>query len=289
MHNPLKSDLALEEQIWLDKLNRMGMEPFQAHILGFLQRGFAESTRIAFWQALERYLFVVSLADIAPNAYIYLLEFRTRGFDSVFDPSNSDVSADKLIRALTERTHTIVKESHFLKHVRSRFKSDGFYKWQGIRYFLYEYNLDLQNRSKTRRRKIFWPEFSEDRADFVSVEHIYPQQARDKYWTTRFAGLGQKQRSALRSSLGNLLPLSKPKNASLSNRPFPAKIEGKDDPIGYRYGCYAENEVAKSKDWTPREILNRGLIMLDFMERRWGLALGNEAQKKSMLGLDFMK
>ena len=59
--------------------------------------------------------------------------------------------------------------------------------------------------------------------------------------------------------------------------------------MGYRYGCYAENEVAKATDWTTQEILKRGIKMLGFMEKRWGLELGDDSQKKLMLGLDFMK
>jgi hypothetical protein len=174
--------------------------------------------------------------------------------------------------------------------VNDRFRSDGFYNWSGLRYFLFEYNLALQRRSKTDRPKIFWPEFTERREDYVSVEHIYPQQARDRYWTSHFKGLSQKQRSALRTSLGNLLPLSKPKNSSLSNKPFPEKLDGRGDPVvGYRYGCYAENEVASCTEWTPREILRRGLKLLSFMEKRWTLDIGDEKQKKLMLGLDFVK
>jgi hypothetical protein len=174
--------------------------------------------------------------------------------------------------------------------VHDHFSSDGFYNWSGIRYFLFEYNLDLQSRSKTDRPKIFRPEFTERRQDYVSVEHIYPQYARDRYWTSRLEGFSQKQRSTLRNSLGNLLPLSKPKNSSLSNKPFPEKVNGKGDPVvGYRYGCYAENEVASYPEWTPKEILHRGLKMLSFMEKRWDLPLGDEKQKKRILGLDFLK
>jgi hypothetical protein len=59
--------------------------------------------------------------------------------------------------------------------------------------------------------------------------------------------------------------------------------------VGYRYGRYAENEVASYPEWTPKEILHRGLKMLSFMEKRWDLRLGDEKQKKRMFGLDFMK
>ena len=67
-------------------------------------------------------------------------------------------------------------------------------------------------------------------------------------------------------------------------------MDGKGDPVvGYRYGCYAENEVAKVTDWTRQAILERGVTMLDFMEKRWGLELGDDHQRKLMLGLDFLR
>jgi hypothetical protein len=47
--------------------------------------------------------------------------------------------------------------------------------------------------------------------------------------------------------------------------------------------------VASCSEWTPREILRRGLKLLSCMEKRWGLDLGDEKQKKRMLGLDFVK
>jgi hypothetical protein len=182
-----------------------------------------------------------------------------------------------------------LKKDNFVRDIILRFRGDGFYNWDGIRYFLFEYNLDLQMRSKTARPKIFWPEFTEDRKDYITVEHIYPRQARHTYWTSRFKGLTKKQRIALRNSLGNLLPLSKPKNSSLSNNPFPDKVDGNTDSVvGYRYGSYAENEVSKHKEWTPALILQRGLLMLDFLEQRWNIQLGSEKDKKKMLGLDFM-
>jgi len=93
----------------------------------------------------------------------------------------------------------------------------------------------------------------------------------------------------LRNSLGNLVPLSQPKNASLSNRPFPDKVEGKKDSIvGFRYGCYAENEVSKESEWTPGRIKRRGLKLLEFMEKRWSINLGTASDKVEMLNLDFL-
>jgi Protein of unknown function (DUF1524) len=274
---------------WLDKLDRIGMDPFLPLILVFLQKEPADSRRLAFLKAVERHLFLISLTDrYYGQPYIFVRDRMVLPF--AIELSTGKLSGDKVIRSIIESTTSILKLPHFMRDVQARLRSEGFYNWNGIRYFLFEYNLDLQSRSKTDRPKIFWPEFIERRDDYVSVEHIYPQRARDRYWTSRFEGLSQKQRSALRNSLGNLLPLSKPKNSNLSNKPFAEKVDGKGDPVvGYRYGCYAENEVASYTEWAPREILHRGLKLLSFMERRWTLDIGDEKQKKRMLGLDFVK
>jgi hypothetical protein len=198
-------------------------------------------------------------------------------------------SAEKITKWFYDKIEELLKITDFVQDIILRFRANGFYQWNALRYFLFEYNLDFQMHSKTARPKISWPEFTEDRLDYITVEHIFPKQARNKYWTSRFKGLTQKQRRALRNSLGNLLPLSKPKNSSLSNNPFPDKVDGKKcSVVGYRYGSYAENEVSKEKEWTPMHILQRGLLMLNFMERRWGIQFGSEKDKKKMLGLDFM-
>lgn len=286
MCNPLASDLSPDTQMWLDKLNRIGMDQFQPLVLVFLQCVSAESKRIAFLQAVERYLFIYSLYYYGYR-YPYFLD-GSKTLQLAIDLDNNKLTGEKVTRAISDITSASLKHPHFIKELRDRFKSESFYDWTGIRYFLFEYNLDLQSRSKTERRKIFWPEFTEQKIDFVSVEHIYPQQARHPYWKTHFDGLAQKQRTALRNSLGNLLPLSKPKNSSLSNKPFPEKVGKGDSVVGYRYGCYAENEVAKVTDWTPEEILKRGLKVLSFMEKRWELELGDDKSKKIMLGLDFL-
>jgi uncharacterized protein with ParB-like and HNH nuclease domain len=288
MWNPIGSDLDRDTQMWLDKLNRLGMAQFQPLVLVFLQNVDQESKRVSFLQAIERHLFVMSLIDRLYDPYP--LELDPRSLQLAVDLNTKMKSAEKTTKAIAEATASLLKRKEFLRNVISKFRHEGFYEWGGIRYFLFEYNLDLQARSKTNRPKIFWPEFSERKEDFVSVEHIFPQQARHAYWNKHFNDFSLKQRTTFCNSLGNLLPLSKPKNSSLSNKPFPDKVDGKSDPaIGYRYGCYAENEVAKCTDWTPAEILNRGVKLLEFMEKRWGMEIGDDEQKRTMLGLDFVK
>lgn len=285
--NPFDSDLSNEVKLWLDKLNRLGMNHFLPLVLAFFQSVTDEKKRVLFLQTIERHQFIISLT----NRYFglpYPFEVEPQVFKWAISFKEGRTTAEKFKKQLSDFTENMLKERNFMHDLTLRFRGDGFYNWDGIRYFLFEYNLDMQMRSKTARPKIFWPEFTEDRKDYITVEHIYPRQARHTYWTSRFKGLTQKQRIVLRNSLGNLLPLSKPKNSSLSNNPFPDKVDGKTHPVvGYRYGSYAENEVSKQKEWTPLHILQRGLSMLDFMEQRWDIQLGSETNKKKMLGLDF--
>jgi len=288
MWNPSDSGYELDTQIWLDKLNRLEMQICAPLILVFLQQIADEKKRVLFLQALERHLFVSSLLARYYSPYAYSLNLKT--LQMAIDLRGKKSSAEKITKLISDATSELLKDKDFLRNVAAKFRQEGFYAWPGVRYFLFEYNLDLQTKSKTDRPKIFWPEFQEQKQDFVSIEHVYPQRALHKYWTTRFDGLTQKQRTALRNSLGNLLPLSKPKNSSLSNKPFPEKIEGHTDSrIGYRYGSYSENEVAKTVEWTPSEIVNRGLRLLAFLERRWTVEFGDEDKKKQILGVEFVK
>ncbi|NTU74063.1 HNH endonuclease [Candidatus Roizmanbacteria bacterium] len=289
MWNPFDSDFPSEIKLWLDKINRLPTSFFQPLVLMFLQTEQSEMNRIAFLRAIERQLFIMLLARDR-YGFPFPLDYSVDSYQLAIDLRVGKLSAEKVTKHITDKTSSWLKKADFIQEIIVRFRSEGFYEWEGIRYFLFEHNLELQRRSKTDRPKIFWPEFTESKTDYVSVEHIFPRQARHEYWTSRFKGLTQKQKETLRDSLGNLLPLSKPKNSSLSNKPFPDKVDGKQDPaVGYRYGCYAENDVAKEKEWTPEAIFQRGLRMLDFMERRWDIEIGDEKQKKTMLGLDFMK
>lgn len=288
MFNPFDSDHVEEVKIWLDKLNRFGFDGYYPLVLAFLQEEDSVELKIEFLRAIERIVFLSSIV----TRYHYANE-------SILDPSeilslttqisSRIISSSKVIKILSDESNKISKNKDFVYHVIEVFKDKGFYRWPSVRYFLFEYNLSLQAKSKTHRPKLNWAEFNENEDDFISVEHIYPQRARHPYWQERFRDLSQKQREALRESLGNLLPLSTRKNSSLSNKPFPEKVDSGLGTVGYRFGCYAENEVTKNEHWTPDFILNRGLKLLEFMEKRWQIDLGGEESKVQMLGLSFLR
>lgn len=229
---------------------------------------------------LERLVFILSFTD----SRRVLAQPLSRTISNL---ASSSHSPDEIINLINNECDEIIKNKYFMESLTDRFKR-GFYRWSGIRYFLFEYNLSLQESTKTDRRKIFWPEFNEDKQDFVTIEHIFHQSHNDEeYWMTRFGHYKPEVRNKLCNSLGNLLPLSKPKNSSLQNKAFPDKVNTNDtNCVGYRYGCYAENEVSGYSDWTPQIIKDRGLKLLTFLEKRWDISLGDRNNHISLLGLD---
>lgn len=166
------------------------------------------------------------------------------------------------------------------------FKRDGFYTWKSLKYILYIYDLkQCQTLSEQQLNPNDY--FKQDPRDSYSVEHIYPQKATGEYWVKRFSEysgkkLDDKNRKVLSSSLGNLLPLSKRINSSLQNNSFDEKKKR------YANGSKSEIEVSREKEWTPEAILQRGLNIVNFMQREFEFTFKNKAEKMKFLGLDFM-
>ena len=166
------------------------------------------------------------------------------------------------------------------------FKRDGFYTWKSLKYILYIYDL---SQCQTLSEQQLNPNdyFKQDPRDSYSVEHIYPQKATGEYWVKRFSEyngkqLDDKNRKALSSSLGNLLPLSKRVNSRLQNNSFDEKKKR------YANGSKSEIEVSREEEWTPEAISKRGLDIVDFMQREFKFIFANKAEKMKFLGLDFM-
>lgn len=286
MWNPRYSDFSPEVNVWLDKFSRIRIGGVDTLLLVCLQTERSTTKQIELLKSVERCIFLTELGyGYSPLGGKFVDQFLRLAI--AIGAGKSTV--EKVTREVRDMATEVANDPHFIEGLINEYAVQGFYNWEGLRYFLYEYNLSLQNKARTERSKLFWPEFTEPPKDFLTVEHIYPRRARAPNWGEAFSSLPQKRRDALRESLGNLLPLSHAKNASLSNRSFSDKKSSpKDNTVGFVYGCYAENEVAKESDWTPDSILKRGLKMLAFLEKRWDLKIGTDADKARMLGLDFL-
>lgn len=93
----------------------------------------------------------------------------------------------------------------------------------------------------------------------------------------------------LSASLGNLLPLAHSINSGLQNDSFhDKKIASSSGRRGYENGSHSEIEVAKETDWDARRILERGMKLLGFMEKRWDFQFESESQKLDLLHLGFV-
>ncbi|MEK0362179.1 HNH endonuclease family protein [Pseudomonas sp. CBC3] len=202
-------------------------------------------------------------------------------------------NAEQIVRSITEITEAYSKSTEFHESIRSIGNNSryAYYGWGLIRYFLYEYEQELRKKSKTTRELLIWAKDQNKDSyekDHKTIEHIFPQRAHDNYWKDRFKNYNVKQRNALRNSLGNLLPVSHGKNSSLSNKGFDIKKGSEINQVGYRYGCLSEIQVSMSEEWNAIEILRRGIYLLEFLERRWKLVIGDTKQKISTLGLGFV-
>ncbi|MGD1807467.1 DUF262 domain-containing protein [Dapis sp. BLCC M126] len=293
--NPNDSDFNTEEKLWLEKLIKLSRNddffPEAPLLMVFFQKEKDLRQRVKLLKILEKIGFL-QLLSYSRHEYAFLFVYEESPLNMMklaTELSKGEKKPKNIIESLEVFRDRLINKKYFVSRIKGDFQKSGFYNWHGIKYFLYEYELSLKEQSKTKRYKLNWDDLnSEDDSDFKTIEHIYPQNPRRDCWTSKFNHYTSQERKILRQSLGNLLPLSKPKNSSLGNRCFKEKVSnGKN--IGYKYGSYSEIEVSEKDDWTAEEILERGLKLLNFMEERWGIKLGTRKDKIDFLNLGFVE
>ena len=286
IHFPEKAtELVDEVRCGLERCARVGRGAFPPLMMAALQMAASTAELVSFLDAAERFVFVVSRlcqrrADTGDSEFYSLASKVNQG-----DVSLKDATAQ--IEARTLRDFSLEKSKAELSDLFN--KSQGFYTWTGCRYLLFEYEQHLRATAGMQAAKIDWEEFDRRKKEQQdTVEHVYPQTPKAGEWPG-FEMRTDSERHNLRHSVGNLLPLSQSRNTRFSNRSFAAKKQDNDGVRGYFNGSYSEIAVAQLSDWTPKEVLQRGLDMLDFLEKRWRISLGGRADKVKLLGLDFLE
>ena len=152
-------------------------------------------------------------------------------------------------------------EDRFKLEVEELFKSnkkDGFYSWNGLTYFLFEYEETLKGKEDQKVEYIFANNKSK------SVEHILPQTYVNTKWRDVVKGVKKNQLKQFVHSLGNMLLISAPKNSELKNSEFKIK------KTGYQTGSFSELEIAQSnRVWSLNKIKKREKDLLRFLKNRW--------------------
>jgi hypothetical protein len=265
---PMQSEhLSAEEKIWVDRLNRIGIGYFRPVVMVVISRmDLPAEKRIETFQAIERFLFIC---------------FRLGYFNATYRSSEyyrkarslylKQMDIDDLIYDINDTVDQNIEYAlpNFVTRIEKYFDEGyGFYDWNCIKYFLYEYEYKLAR--KNNLDKISWELFSKTEKDKVTIEHILPQTPSKYYWRNQFRQFDEDEIVLLAAALGNLLPLSRSINSALQNDSFEDKKNSKKSGRrGYQNGSHSEIEVAQEKDWTAKKIYYRSKRLLEFMEERW--------------------
>ena len=300
LYNPEYSSYEDETKEWLQKLNRLGMSAFPPVIVAAMIKC-NEEDLLELLRTVEHFIFLVFRLTQRPsntkNSHFYRL---SNSF--YFNKENTTIK--KVIEDVLWMTQgeegsgdnyeyrgwfDLEKFQAYIADQNE--KAEGYYSWNGLRYFLYEYELYLQSIANGNQ-KISWIDFTKRKKE-DTIEHIYPQNPKGKSWQTAFKGISKKERKKLLNNLGNLLLLAHSKNSSLQNKSFDHKhkhLNKKGDEVGYFNGSYSEIEVSSANGWTPKEIRERGMKMLNFLENRWDIDLqGWKVTKETLLQLKIEK
>jgi hypothetical protein len=299
--NPINNtDLDSNEQLWIDRLNRIGISYFRPLVTAsFLNSNIATTERIKLFQAIERFIFIVFRMRAAVSNYRNSEFYKAARF-----LRKSEWTVDGIVDILKTRmdfafyeleggSQSFFDYEYFKKYIDKHFQNGGgFYWWNGLKYFLYEYEMHLVKQRGSQ--KIDWELFVRNDGDKVTIEHILPQTPDKACWKAVLKGFSKNEILRLQGTLGNLVPLSRSVNSSLQNDCFNDKKDAKYDDKGvkirhgYNNGSHSEIEVSNYEEWTSSDIGERGLNLLTFMEERWSLKFESDEHKLELLGLDFL-
>ena len=243
-------------------------------------------TLLNFLKILEKYLFCIEFYDgvTIEDINIHLFNFA----EAVVKLNKGEWVIQGIIDKLKKLYDLLVNSVELNKKIILYYSKNGFYRTSWLRYFLCEYEYSLMKKSKTNIIKFNrWKLYE---SGYNSIEHIYPENSHNKYWIELFKEYNSKQKYALKNSLGNFVVISSEKNGKLGNKSFPEKKSNTQNPVGYKYGTYTEIEIADYNDWDSNAILKRGLVLIAFLNERWGIRVGNgnKEDKYYFLGLQFL-
>jgi len=274
----------------LEKLNRIGMGYFRPLVMAILKNESGHEQRLFIFQRIERFIFLAFRMGNARSNY-----GSSEFYNAARQLGSKQLTLSDIDNKLTERLSFMfnaddaLRLDDFYNVLARKFEGgSGYYGWYGLRYFLYEYELNLLDES--RQKKVHWDDLLKTPRDQISIEHICPQTPTDD-WRDAFSDVPEEQYCRYNGSLGNMLLLSRSINSSLQNDRFEEKKHPKYDENdrklrnGYSDGSHSEIEVAQNARWGPEQVRDRGMKLLSFMEKHWDVRFRNDADKERLLFL----
>lgn len=289
----MNKDMCPEECLWIDRLNRINIGYFRPLVMSALKNVKSSSDRIMLYKKIERFIFIAFKVN-----YIRTNYGNNEFYTAAKELDSGETNCKKICAKIDDKlSFTLNKDGSlrtddFYNLMFKKFKdrqNAGYYGWAGLRYFLYEYEFSLL--SNSIQKKLEWKDLLRNPKDMITIEHIYPT-CENKTWAEAFAKIKEQRRKYYNSSLGNLLILSKSINSSLQNDSFEDKKKPKYDKkgnkirCGYSDGSHSEIEVSQNDSWGPKQIKDRGVHLLKFMEKRWGFSFKNDTELEKLLFLD---
>ena len=288
IHNPeyQGSNYDTEIKEWLLRLNRLGFLFTRPLIMVALINKEDKKIVCDLLKKSERFIFLIfgisHRRSGTENSNIYSMANKLYNKELVL----SDIieSMESLITGIGSKKRGLLDMDGFIKYIEENFSQykEGFYKWTYLKYFLYEYEIFLQKKSKDSL-KIKWKDVKKE----GSIEHILPQTADKECWIKNFGNFSDYQKYILTHSLGNLVLISPNKNSLLQNDCFEKKK--KNEGAGYFNGSYSEIDVNEYEKWTDVEIIDRGSKLLHFLEENWGLVIDQNQKDKLLMKGDIRK
>ena len=278
--------LSEREQNALDRLNKIGMGYFRPLVMSVFKNEKNREKRIDLLDQIERFIFIVfRLRKRRRNAHqidFFRASSKFNRGDSTLETIKTELNGI-ILKCFSDPDEKVLDSKPFRDFLAEQFQQNkegknkgGYYKWTGLRYFLYEYELSL--RSQNGQQEVGWIDPPLILKEKGSIEHVFPQTPKDPYWKKFFGQ--RKYYPRYSNSIGNFLLLSKSINNSIKNDSFKDKKEGYS-----RSGLLSAKEVSEYQDWGPEEIRERGLHLLSFMEDRWDFKFKNEQAKEDLLFL----
>jgi len=263
---------------WIKRLSRISNTIFLRAALMVItaENSIGIADKAKYYDKVELFIFTNKLLAQDSNDLSFLVTSAKRLLDN--GVSNKTQVFQSIIKDIDK--HDLHVDAARVKTAIDAFKlnvlekkNNYYYDWNGLSYFLYEYNDSL---AITNGAPIQWYQLSS-----TSIEHVLPQTPVSPYWVTAFGQYTDDEKKIIINSLGNLLLLScGSENSSLKNYSFPVKkdMSVASKKFAYSDGSRSAREIATNECWTINEISARTDKLIKFMYDHWFSALQISSQ-----------